>query len=292
MKSTSFVSIIVPAKNEGENVKTTLDSIFSSETTHLFEVIIVDDDSSDHCCDFIKTYKNKKQLKLIKTKGIGAANARNLGATHSTGQFLIFCDAHLQFEDWWIDQLIEPLKTGKTNVVTPGIADYSNSTEIGYGQTLTKDLKTRWNEKQDGLFETAVIPGGCFAITRQVFNDVGGFETRFRSWGHEDVEFSIKLWLFGYCCHVQPNVKILHLFRKKHPYKVSVYDVNYNLLRMAFLHFNEYRIEKCKRLLRYQDVNRIESHVIKDKVLKQRDHYFKKRIYDDDWYFSKFKINF
>lgn len=293
MSAKSTVSIIFPVKNEGKNVKTTLDSLFSAKTDYLFEAIIVNDNSTDNCCDFLQTYPQKERVKLIHTTGIGAANARNLGAEkNSSGDYLIFCDAHLEFEDWWLDLLLEPLLAGKTDAVTPAIGAIGNSEFIGYGQTLISNLKTDWNAKQNDLFETAVLPGGCFAIKREVFDDVGGFETGFKTWGHEDVELSIKLWLFGYRCHVQPKAKVLHLFRKAHPYKVSYDDFYYNFLRMAYLHFNSARIQKCRKLIIHGKTNPIEKQVLRDGARTQRAAYFEKRKYDDDWYFKKFHINF
>ncbi|WP_407271087.1 glycosyltransferase family 2 protein [Radiobacillus sp. PE A8.2] len=286
------VSIIFPVKNEGENVQSTLHSLFSCESNYLFEAIIVNDASDDQCCSFIPTYPYKEKIQLIETNGIGAANARNLGAAKALGEHLIFCDAHLNFENWWIDRLIDPLITGKTDAVTPAIADMQSPDVIGYGQTLTSALRTIWNKKQPSLFETAVLPGGCLAMHREVFDAVGGFETRFKTWGHEDVELSIKLWLFGFRCHVQPDVTILHLFRKSHPYRISNNDIYYNLLRMAYLHFNADRIQKCKSFIQSRRKTRIENQLVKDGVLRQREVYFQKRKYDDDWYFQRFQISF
>ncbi|MCQ6274856.1 glycosyltransferase [Bacillus sp. V3B] len=286
-----LISIIFPVKNEGEHMRTTLDSLFSVKTTVNFEVIVVNDGSDDNCCDFLSAYHYKSQVKLIESTGIGAANARNLGADHAEGDYLIFCDAHLEFEDGWMDQLIQPLLSEKTDVVTPAIGAIGNTDFTGFGQTLKSNLRTIWGQKHGELFETAVVPGGCFAIKKKTFDDVGGFETGFKTWGLEDVELSIKLWLFGYRCHVQPNVKILHLFRKAHPYKVPHEDFYYNLLRMAYLHFTPIRINKCKKLIR-GNIDHIQKQVLYDEVLSKREYYFQKRKYDDNWYFKKFQIDF
>ncbi len=292
MNTNPFVSIIFPAKNEGENVKTTLDSLFSTKTRFSFEVIVVDDGSVDKCCDFIEMYDNKDHIKLFHTKGVGAANARNLGAKNALGEHFIFCDAHLQFEDWWIDRLLEPILKGETDAVTPGIASMENPASIGFGQTLIPSLETKWNSKQSTLFETAVIPGGCFAISNNVFWSINGFETGFRTWGYEDIELSIKLWLFGFKCHVQPNVTVLHVFRKTHPYKIRLDDVNYNLLRMAFSHFNDVRIQKCLNMVNKRRNTLYKSLLQQSNVMEQRENYFQTRKFDDDWYFNKFQIDF
>ncbi|MFB4164002.1 glycosyltransferase family 2 protein [Alteribacillus sp. JSM 102045] len=286
------ISIIFPVKNEGKNVKNTLDSLFSVHSNYNYEVIVVDDGSIDGCCDFIKVYSKRKKIKLIRTEGIGAANARNLGAKHARGKYLAFCDAHLFFTNLWIDKLLEPLKSGKTDVICPGIADVHNPSSIGYGQTLKSNLVIKWNKKHLNLTETAVIPGGCFIISTSTFNEVGGFETGFKTWGYEDIELSIKLWLFGYKCSVLSNVKVLHVFRKSHPYQLSNEHIYYNLMRMAYSHFNQFRIKKCKKLIKNSDSLQIEKMVIKTGILNQRNAYFRKRKHDDSWYFNKFNISF
>ncbi|MCM3568574.1 glycosyltransferase family 2 protein [Neobacillus mesonae] len=293
MTNSPQVSIIFPVKNEGNNVKLTLNSLFSIKTNYPIEVIVVNDNSVDGCCDFLSSYNKEDIVKLVHTNGIGAANARNLGAKTATADFLIFCDAHLEFEDWWVDNLLEPLFSGKTDAVCAAIAAKDDPKAIGYGQTLTATLRTKWNPKRLNLFETAILPGGCFAISKAVFEDVGGFETGFKTWGYEDVELSIKLWLFGYRCHVQPKVRVIHLFRQSHPYKVTFDDVNYNFLRMAYSHFNTTRIRKCKELIfNEKQREQIEAQVLKDGVTRQRKVYFQKRKYDDNWYFKKFNIPF
>ncbi|WP_404359470.1 glycosyltransferase [Cytobacillus firmus] len=290
VSATPQVSIIFPVKNEGANVKSTLDSLFSVNSHIPFEAIVVDDASTDGCCKFIDTYKHK--VTLIRTNGIGAARARNLGAEHAKGKYLAFCDAHLEFEHLWLDRLILPLEKRRTDAVAPAIAAIGDPNFIGYGMSLSRNLRIKWNKKKPGLFDTAIIPGGCFIIFKKVFIKIGGFEKGFKTWGHEDVELSIRLWLFGYRCSVLPEVRILHLFRKSHPYKVSNEEVSYNLLRMAYSHFNYERIEKCKKLITGVRPAIIEQQVKQDGVLRQRHKYIKIRKYDDDWYFSKFRIQF
>ena len=297
MSEKHFVSIIFPVKNEGPNVKSTLESLYSVKINTPFEVIVVDDFSNDDCCLFLQNEFLDKNINLINTTGVGAANARNAGAEHALGDILVFCDAHLEFEDLWLDRLLEPLVTGKTTSVAPAIGAIGNPNFIGYGQTLwinprASKIRTHWNTRQDDVFETAILPGGCFAIKRDVFEDVGGFETGFPTWGHEDVELSIKLWLFGYSCHVQPNPKVLHLFRKSQPYHISLDDYYYNLLRLAYLHFSPARIQKIRSMIPKERAVEIQKNVLKNGALLKKQAYLERRKYHDDWYFNKFNINF
>jgi GT2 family glycosyltransferase len=163
---------------------------------------------------------------------------------------------------------------------------------VGYGQKLDQNLGIQWNAWQAAPFPCAVLPGGCCGMSRKVFFDIQGFDHDFRGWGYEDVDISLKLWLFGYKCYVQPSVKVLHLFRETYPYAVTWENTYYNMLRMAYSHFNKERIQKCKQLIKNVDADYIESLVLQSDVLKQRQSYLARRTYDDNWFMQTFGIPF
>ncbi|UTE75476.1 glycosyltransferase family 2 protein [Rossellomorea sp. KS-H15a] len=286
------VSVIFPVRNEGKNVKMTLDSLFAVDSNIEIEAIIVDDWSDDGCCDFLSTYPKKQNVTYIRVQGIGPAKARNLGAGKAKYPYLAFCDAHMTFEHYWIDRLLYSVTSGYSDAVCPAIGSIDDPKVIGYGQSLTPSLKIKWNQKRKNVFETAILPGACFLISKKVFEAVGGFENGFSSWGHEDVEISLKLWLFGYRCHCDPNVKVLHLFRVTHPYKVNFEGIYYNLMRMAYLHFDEKRIKKAKSLIIHGSPAGIETKVLADGVIPKRNMYVQKRKMEIDHLFKKFKIYF
>lgn len=291
VQHTPLISIIIPVKNEGDNVRATITSLFNCRTNHSYEVIVVDDASTDNCCYFL-TQQPSPQIQLITTEGIGAAAARNLGADHAKGSYLVFCDAHLTFENFWIDRLMDLILAKKADGVAPGIASLTEPHKIGYGQSLDHRLGVVWNPNPHQPSPVAVLPGGCFVVSKDVFRKVGGFDRGFRVWGFEDIEFSIKMWLFGYTCMVQPSVKILHLFRQSHPYTVVHEHVYYNMLRMAYSHFSEPRIEACKKLIVYAKASDIDDDVLTHGAAAQRMRYLTQRKYDDNWFFQKFRIPF
>ncbi len=289
------VSIIFPVKNEGENVENTVDSLFSAHNDTDFEIIIVDDASTDGCCDFLKKAQEipaDKKISLYRTEGIGSANARNYGAEKAAGKYFVFCDAHLEFADRWLDHLLKPLLNNQTDAVSPAIGSMKNPDFTGYGQTLKSNLRIKWHKNRTHIFETPILPGACLAVSKETFEDIGGFEKGFKTWGYEDVEISIKLWLFGYRCHCEPKVKVLHLFRTVQPYDINNEEIFYNLMLMAYSHFNANRIETCRKLITRKRAAKIEKEIIKNGAKTQRLQYFAKRTHTDDWFFQKFNINF
>ena len=291
------VSIITPAKNEGSNVKMTVDSIIGASSADIpFEVIVVDDNSQDGCCSFLlqnTEYWQESGVKLLRTTGIGAANARNLGARHATGDILVFCDAHVLVEKEWMDKMVAVLSQAGVDVLTPGIADYSNPLRVGFGQTWTEKLETNWLPAPKEVSPIPLAPGGLEAVKREVFESVGGFETGFKIWGYEDVELSLKCWLFGFKVYVTPEVTVKHIFRKRHTYFVSYKEVYYNLIRMALSHFKRERVVKAINMTKSMpQAEDILTNIILSNAWEQRREYFNKRKYDDDWFMNKFQIPF
>lgn len=286
-------SIVIPAKNEGKNVLHTLQSILHSANHSSYEIIIIDDNSADHCCNYIKEYINDKNIRLTTTTGIGLAPAKQLGARLATGKILLFCDAHVFVEDRWLDKLAEPLLNEKADALCPGIAPHDQPNAIGYGQIWDSNLAVNWLGRPEGLTPVPLLPGGCMAIKAQTFWDVGGFDEGFRVWGYEDGELSLKLWLMGFQVCTLPEVVVLHIFRRNFPYRVSMEHVNYNLLRMAYTHFNEERIKKVSQLAAKNGaIEDLVQEVLNGGALTQKAGYDTLRKYDDNWYFEKFEINF
>jgi len=293
--SKPFISIIIPCKNEGPNVRMTVDSILATAPGNDKEIIVVDDGSVDCCCRFLEEDKTYCGINLIPASGLGAARARNLGASVARGRYLIFCDAHITVPAGWLDQLLETFQHPGVDAVSPAIGSLKNPAATGYGQTWNKRLETLWLPPPagGGIKAVPLLPGGCLAVRAGAFRRVGGFDDGFIVWGHEDVELSLKLWLFGFGLYINPTMKILHLFREKHPYPVIMDHVHYNLLRLAYSHFNNERVGKVLRLIEPSGrPEKLIRRVLGDGAMDQRLRYLDLRKYDDDWFMERFGIDF
>ena len=83
-------SIIIANYNKGKYIAKCLDSIFSQDIKkEKYEVIIVDDGSTDESVDIINSY----DIKLFNTCRKGAGGARNLGIEKSSGEYIVFVDS-------------------------------------------------------------------------------------------------------------------------------------------------------------------------------------------------------
>lgn len=292
-----IASVIFPARDEGRNVVETLESLHASPTQATLEAIVVDDGSGDGCCNNLSPVY-RFPLNVVHTRGLGAAQARNLGARMARGRFLVFCDAHLRFPDGWLDQVLAGFDTpvaasdGPVGAVSPAIRAIDDLKRVGFGETWNEKLEVKWLPQISGPAAVPLLPGGCVAFRTDVFNRIGGFDQGFTTWGHEDEEVSIKLWLFGHAAVCVPEVMVGHLFRPRHPYRVTLWDAHYNLVRMAYSHFNEARLAKTIDLLSTFTYRDTLVGLVRKASLPQRQAYFATRARSDDWFFERFAIPF
>lgn len=94
-----MISIIIPVYNQAKKLAKCLESI-KNQTYVNYEVIIVDDGSTDNINEIYEKYKQHfgLRLELISQENHGANPARNKGLEHAKGEFLLFCDADLIME--------------------------------------------------------------------------------------------------------------------------------------------------------------------------------------------------
>lgn len=287
-----MLSVILPVKNEGLNIKNTLDSFLASANAENLQLIVVDDRSEDGCCDFITEDCRYAEVLLVRSPGLGSSNARNFGAQFALGDVLVFADAHVKVPPTWVDGLLPFLD--RYDCVSPAIKR-TDGEAVGYGITVDEAYEMSWNGKlSDEPFSAAINPGGFLMFRRDSFFNVGEWQKKFIVWGSEDNELSIRLQLFGYYSAIVPGVVVEHLFRPKHPYPVDIEAFFYNKLFMAYLHFNDRRLAKIKAQMKaqYPDLYKVEEKVLAQGGLELRQYYFANRVYDDDWYFSKYQTNF
>lgn len=91
MSEQPLVSIIIPVYNRADRVAATLDSLLAQTYSH-FEIILVDDGSTDRSAEVIAPYLNSR-LRYIKQDNAGAPAARNHGFRLSQGELIVFFDS-------------------------------------------------------------------------------------------------------------------------------------------------------------------------------------------------------
>lgn len=99
----TLFSIIIPLYNKKEYIKSTIESVLKQSYTN-YEIIVVDDGSTDKSPEIVKSIKDSRILLISKTNG-GVSSARNYGIKRSKGDFICFLDS----DDLWTEDYLVTL---------------------------------------------------------------------------------------------------------------------------------------------------------------------------------------
>lgn len=123
------ISVIMPVYNAEKYLEQCIESVLNQTYLH-WELIIIDDGSTDNSAEICRLYINKDpRIKLILQENSGVSTARNVGISHAQGAYIAFIDADDAYSSEQLERMIE--KTG--NDIDLVYADYFNLT----GQKLT-----------------------------------------------------------------------------------------------------------------------------------------------------------
>lgn len=164
------ISVIIPVYNEEKVIGECLRSLGEQDLRE-FEVIVVDDGSTDGTVEAVKGMRNVKyKLQVLGQEHLGAGAARNLGAKQAWGEILVFVDADMTFQKNFLKKLVAPIVAGRAAGTWSGEEYVSN-----WGKVWARC----WNYNE-GIGSRRRMKKGAKpvyrAIKRDVFEKAGGFE--------------------------------------------------------------------------------------------------------------------
>jgi glycosyltransferase involved in cell wall biosynthesis len=106
-----MISIIIPTYNHSQELKKCLESIFK-QTYKDFEVIVVNDGSTDNTLELLNNLKHSKgwPIQIVSQPHLGRNPARNHGFQKAKGQFLLFCDADVEMRPVMLETMLQTLQ--------------------------------------------------------------------------------------------------------------------------------------------------------------------------------------
>jgi len=98
----ALVSVVIPVYNSWSYISDCVDSVLAQTYQH-FEIILIDDGSTDRSLDILTSYQKNDKVTLLQIENSGQSVARNLGVEHARGKYLIFIDS----DDCWYKNALE-----------------------------------------------------------------------------------------------------------------------------------------------------------------------------------------
>ena len=164
------VSVIIPTFNRLSLISRAIDSVLS-QTIKPFEIIVVDDGSSDNTSTFIKN--NYKSVKLIKQNNLGVSKARNVGIKNSSGNWIALLDS----DDEW--------EKNKLEVQIKSLSEYDyysvcHTNEIWIRNGIRVNQKKRHQKYGGDIFDKCLdicrISPSSIIFKKNIIDEVGWFD--------------------------------------------------------------------------------------------------------------------
>lgn len=207
-----FVSVLVPAHNEGKVIEKTARALLSfNYPKDKYEIIIINDNSSDNSAEILNNISvefNKRNFIVINTDkttgGKGKSTALNIGFVRSKGEIIAVYDADNTPEKEALKHLVKTLVKDNNLGAVIGKFRCRNKevnllTKFINIETLTFQWMAqagRWK-----LFNLCTIPGTNFVIRRSILEEINGWDTKAIT---EDTELSFRIYRMGYKIKFMP----------------------------------------------------------------------------------------
>jgi len=184
------ISIIIPCFNESKTIRAILQKISDLKSTHNFEIIIVDDNSTDGTRNILQNECKEFYTKLLlNEKNFGKGYSVRKGIEISTGNILLIQDADLEYDPKDYDKILNPIINGKADVVYGSRFSGSDERKIHFfWHTLANKLLTFFCNLKTNL-NLSDMECGFKAFKSEVIKEINLEEDRF---GFEP-EVTIKL---------------------------------------------------------------------------------------------------
>lgn len=123
-----ILSVVSPVYNGAKYLEPFLQSVLQQSFPH-FELIMVDDGSTDSSVEIIKSYQKKdSRIHLIGQSHKGAGSARNFGLSQAKGQYIIFLDCDDWFNDDFFKTMIDRIEVDQSDIAVCEFFIYNQQT--------------------------------------------------------------------------------------------------------------------------------------------------------------------
>jgi len=186
------ISVIVPTYNSERTIGKTIKAVLNQNyPKKKYELIIVDDGSSDKTVDVVKKIKS---VRFFKQKHKGAAAARNFGVKKSKGNIILFTDADCVPGKNWIKNMVKPFADKNVIAVSGTYKTMNNDSLIARFVGLEIDERHRKLQKRQSIDFVGTFSG---AYRKEIFRKIRGFDESFTTADGEDMEISFRAEKFG-----------------------------------------------------------------------------------------------
>lgn len=186
-----YVSVVIPTHNRAEFVVAAIDSVLAQAGSYPFEVVVVDDGSTDDTEQVLRPYADRIRYHKIEHSGL-PARARNVGVARARGELVALLDS----DDLWTPNKLAtqiPVFDDPAIVLSYGHARKFRGVDPTPREAIVAPERLGRGEEFASLLEENVVSTLTTVVRRSAFLDVGGFDESAGLRGVEDYELWLRL---------------------------------------------------------------------------------------------------
>jgi GT2 family glycosyltransferase/glycosyltransferase involved in cell wall biosynthesis len=211
-----LVSIIIPVYNKWVYTAACLRSLLEVQGKYSYEVIVVDDQSSDETAEKLASIDGL--INLRNEKNLGFVGSCNRGARHARGEFMVLLNNDTQVLDGWLDELIDTFEREPRAGLVGARLIYPDGSLQESGGLVFND-GSGWNygrgkqaDNPEYLFlrEADYCSGACIALKTRYFHQIGALDERYAPAYYEDTDLAFRVRESGFKVFIQPLSAVIH----------------------------------------------------------------------------------
>ncbi|MGQ9693176.1 MAG: glycosyltransferase [Thermodesulfobacteriota bacterium] len=216
--SSPMVSIIVPVWNNLELSHKCLKSILLNTKDGDYEIIFVDNGSTDGTRDYLENLNYKNIKKIFLDQNIGFVGACNSGARLASGKYLLFLNNDTEVQKDWLKALVDLAESTPDCGAVGSKLIYPNERLQEAGGIIFSD-GNGWNygrgmdpnePKFNYVREVDYCSGAALMVRKDLWDKIGGFDERYAPAYYEDTDICFEIRKNGYKVYYQPKSIVIH----------------------------------------------------------------------------------
>ncbi|WP_288740402.1 glycosyltransferase [uncultured Coprobacter sp.] len=202
-----YFSVIIPVYNRPDEVRDLLESL-SNQTSHDFEILLVEDGSTLPCRSVANDYSEKLDVHYYYKENEGRSIARNYGMEKASGEYFIFFDSDCVIPESYFEIVRKELERNYADCFGGPDKAHESFSDIqkAINYSMTSFLTTGGIRGGKMLLEKFTPRTFNMGFSRKVFESVGGFREMFS----EDIDMSTRIRQAGFSIRLIRPAYVYH----------------------------------------------------------------------------------
>ena len=223
VQGSPLVSVLIPNKDQKESLKKCLDSVFEKTTYSNYEIIIIENNSTEsETFEYYRELQKRSNVKVITWKeGFNYSAINNFGEKEASGDYLLFLNNDVEvINPRWMEEMLGNCQRPEVGITGaklyyPDDTIQHAGTIIGIGGIAGHAFlnmprsRTGYLHKASIQMNLSAVTAACMMMKRSVFEQIGGFEEKLTV-AFNDVDLCIRTVQAGYLVVYNPKVELYH----------------------------------------------------------------------------------